>query len=167
MSQYLCLFIHGAAVSCVVVGSGLFTSTLAEDRMLCSSAMVSSGKVGSLPMSQDRSNAEQAKVGAAIDQSVTLVLGGRYPAWTRGSCWTHDSQSSRSILQLICVSYWQPLKSFAKWNECLFFLLCKKETSSLAGSAGSLTLTESMIELTFHHPCKIQIKQERIADSDE
>ena len=87
-------------------------------------------------------HAEQAEVSAAVDQRVTLVVAGQHPVATGGRpCRRDDECEAQSSCDI------QYTSNGAFCNELTS--LPGKETSSLAGTAGSLTLavptTEPMV----------------------
>lgn len=89
---------------------------------------------------------QQLEVGAAVDQSVAVVVGGKHPVRSGGSVWRCEGtrESSEPILS-------SGIKLQSSSNLCRFAinqmsLLSKKETSSLAGSEASFAVAEPLME---------------------
>lgn len=83
--DYLCLLVHGATVICVLVGGDHLVYVDfdgGQDAVQLLNGLLGQG--GLPAQDPGQLHAEQAEVGAAVDQRVALVIGGQHPVGTRG-----------------------------------------------------------------------------------
>lgn len=97
-------------------------------------------------------HAEQAEVSAAVDQRVTLIVGREHPVGAGGS-WSERSESQGYLAHKDLLI----LNQLAVNEDS--YLLPEKETSSLAGSAGFLTLAAPTMELVL--PSSLQAEKKK------
>lgn len=95
--EYLCLLVHGAAVSLILVGGDQLVhadSDRGQDAVQLLHGLLRQG--GLSAQDPGELHAEQAEVGAAVDQRVTRIVAGQHPVGTGGRCCRRDERESQS-----------------------------------------------------------------------
>ena len=97
--ESLFLLDHGAAVLCVLVGGGHLAHVDSDGGQDAVQLLHGLLRQGGLP-AQDPGelHAEQAEVGAAVDQRVTQVVSGEHPVGAGGGIWRGDKSKESKLL---------------------------------------------------------------------
>lgn len=109
-----CLRAHGTAVFFILVGGDHLAHVDADggqDAVQILQDLVGHGGLSAQDPAQ--LHAEQAEVGAAIDQGVTLIVGREHPVGARRS-WSERGERQRCLVDRPCLEHWTNLKVIKK-----------------------------------------------------